>query len=96
MPGTLDPRARTRESAMTAAPTAPPRIAAKKRPGDLWFSGTAVFAGWMIVVTLAAVAIFLIVQSLPAFGANTSRCMRASATRESRINGLRPGTDGSR
>ncbi|CAN7364081.1 phosphate ABC transporter permease subunit PstC [Microbacterium sp. LjRoot45] len=54
---------------MTATSAAPAqRIAAKKRPGDIWFSGTAVFAGSMIVVTLAAVAIFLIVQSLPAFG----------------------------
>lgn len=52
------------------APTATraPRITAKQRPGDIWFSGTAVFAGSMIVVTLAAVAIFLIVQSVPAFG----------------------------
>lgn len=62
---------------MTAAPAAPSatekppaRITAKQRPGDLWFSGTAVFAGSMIVVTLAAVAIFLVVQSLPAFSAN--------------------------
>ena len=62
---------------MTAAPAAPSatekppaRITAKQRPGDLWFSGTAVFAGSMIVITLAAVAIFLIVQSLPAFSAN--------------------------
>lgn len=59
---------------MTAAPSAtekpPARITAKQRPGDLWFSGTAVFAGSMIVVTLAAVAIFLVVQSLPAFSAN--------------------------
>ncbi len=54
---------------MTAAPTAAAPITAKKRAGDLWFSGTAVFAGSMIVVTLAAVAIFLIVQSLPAFSA---------------------------
>lgn len=38
----------------------------KQRPGDKWFSATAVFAGSMILVTLAAVAIFLIVQSLPA------------------------------
>ena len=54
---------------MTATSAAPAqRIAAKKRPGDIWFSGTAIFAGSMIVVTLAAVAIFLIVQSLPAFG----------------------------
>ncbi|KAA9148961.1 phosphate ABC transporter permease subunit PstC [Microbacterium lushaniae] len=36
------------------------------RRGDRWFSGTALFAGSMILVTLAAVAIFLIVQSLPA------------------------------
>ena len=55
---------------MTASTAdAPPRIAAKQRPGDLWFSGTAVFAGSMIVVTLAAVAIFLVIQSLPAFSA---------------------------
>lgn len=42
-------------------------IKAKQRPGDRVFSGSAVFAGSMILVTLAAVAIFLIVQSLPAF-----------------------------
>lgn len=55
------------------APTAeaPARIVAKKRAGDIWFSGTALFAGSMIVVTLAAVAIFLIVQSLPAFSATS-------------------------
>jgi phosphate transport system permease protein len=39
--------------------------AAKKRPGDRWFSGTALAAGTMILVTLAAVAIFLIIQSIP-------------------------------
>ncbi|MFT4231088.1 MAG: phosphate ABC transporter permease subunit PstC [Microbacterium sp.] len=60
---------------MTTAPTATTpargRITAKQRPGDLWFSGTAIFAGSMIVVTLAAVAVFLIVQSFPAFGATS-------------------------
>ena len=35
--------------------------------GDRIFSRSAVFAGSMILVTLAAVAIFLIVQSVPAF-----------------------------
>lgn len=35
--------------------------------GDRIFSRSAVFAGSMILVTLAAVAIFLVVQSLPAF-----------------------------
>ena len=48
---------------------APARIVAKKRAGDIWFSGTAVAAGSMIMITLAAVAIFLIVQSVPAFTA---------------------------
>ncbi|MFV0433365.1 MAG: phosphate ABC transporter permease subunit PstC [Leucobacter sp.] len=38
--------------------------------GDRVFSRSAIFAGSMILVTLAAVAIFLIVQSLPAFVAN--------------------------
>jgi phosphate transport system permease protein len=48
-------------SSATAAP-----IKAKMRLGDLVFSRSALFAGSMILVTLAAVAIFLIVQSLPA------------------------------
>jgi len=46
-------------------------IKAKQRPGDRVFSGSAVFAGSMILVTLAAVAIFLIVQSIPAFFADS-------------------------
>jgi len=45
--------------------TTAPAIPAKQRPGDRWFSGTALFAGSMILVTLAAVAIFLIIQSIP-------------------------------
>lgn len=53
--------------------TAPPvvKTAAKQRPGDRWFSGTALFAGSMILVTLAAVTIFLIVQSIPGLTANS-------------------------
>ncbi len=50
---------------------APPRPRAARRAGDIWFSGTAVFAGSMILVTLAAVALFLIVQSVPAIGADS-------------------------
>jgi phosphate transport system permease protein len=50
--------------------TATTAIKAKQRPGDRVFSGSAVFAGSMILVTLAAVAIFLIVQSLPAIVAS--------------------------
>lgn len=44
---------------------------AKQRPGDIWFSSSALFAGSMILATLAAVAIFLIIQSVPAFGASS-------------------------
>jgi len=61
---------------MTAPPleaesAAPATTKGHQRPGDIWFSGSAVFAGSMILVTLAAVAIFLVVQSLPAFTANS-------------------------
>ncbi|CDK01684.1 Phosphate transport system permease protein PstC 2 [Microbacterium sp. C448] len=51
--------------------TAPPAIKAKQRPGDRWFSGTALFAGSMILVTLAAVTIFLVIQSLPGLTATS-------------------------
>jgi len=53
-----------------AAGTATPK--AKRRAGDIWFSGSALFAGSMILATLAAVAIFLIIQSIPAIGADSS------------------------
>jgi phosphate transport system permease protein len=49
--------------------TAPP-LRAKARLGDVIFSRTSIFAGGMILVTLAAVAIFLIAQSIPAFFAD--------------------------
>jgi phosphate transport system permease protein len=51
----------------TEAPEAPAEVTAKvkQRPGDRWFSATALSAGTMILVTLAAVAIFLIIQSIP-------------------------------
>ena len=55
---------------MTATSTTAP-----KKPvlslGDRVFSRSATFAGSMILVTLAAVAIFLIVQSIPAFFATS-------------------------
>ncbi|MBS1907226.1 MAG: phosphate ABC transporter permease subunit PstC [Actinobacteria bacterium] len=53
----------------TTAPAPKPTVA-KRRAGDIWFSGAAVAAGSMILITLAAVAIFLIAQSIPAFGAD--------------------------
>ena len=55
----------------TASDLASPPGAARQRPGDRWFSGTALFAGSMILVTLAAVAIFLVAQSLPGLSATS-------------------------
>ncbi|MGR2753638.1 phosphate ABC transporter permease subunit PstC [Agromyces arachidis] len=51
--------------------TANAPIRAKQRPGDRVFAKSAVFAGSMILVTLAAVATFLIVQSIPALFATS-------------------------
>jgi phosphate transport system permease protein len=51
-------------------PSAAPKTV--RRAGDRVFSGTALAAGIIILVTLAAVAVFLIVQSIPAFKADTS------------------------
>ncbi|MTE22688.1 phosphate ABC transporter permease subunit PstC [Microbacterium sp. ZXX196] len=59
-------------SEKATAPEAPPSstpagsIKAKKRPGDIAFSGTAVGAGILILLVLAATAFFLIGQSIPA------------------------------
>ncbi|MDO8338596.1 MAG: phosphate ABC transporter permease subunit PstC [Microcella sp.] len=50
---------------MTALGT-PPRIAAKQRPGDRVFAGSAALAGSLILATLALVAAFLVIQSIPA------------------------------
>ncbi|MDY0827526.1 phosphate ABC transporter permease subunit PstC [Microbacterium sp. BG28] len=64
---------------MTATAAGPTRPAAKRRPGDIWFSGSALAAGSMILVTLAAVAIFLIIQSIPALGADASQASLLSS-----------------
>ena len=58
-------------SAPPAADTsAPVTTKAKKRPGDLAFSGTALGAGIVILAVLAAVTFFLIAQSIPALTAD--------------------------
>jgi len=51
--------------------TTAPAVKTTQRRGDRWFSGTALFAGSMILVTLAAVALFLIVQSIPGLTATS-------------------------
>ncbi|MCR2817386.1 phosphate ABC transporter permease subunit PstC [Microbacterium sp. zg.Y1090] len=59
---------------MTTTPAAVAKTRTGRPPqrvGDRWFSGTALFAGTMILATLAAVAIFLIVQSLPGLTATS-------------------------
>ncbi|TFC96262.1 MULTISPECIES: phosphate ABC transporter permease subunit PstC [Cryobacterium] len=44
-----------------------PSLKAKERPGDRIFSTSTIVAGGLILAILAAVAVFLLVQSLPAF-----------------------------
>jgi phosphate transport system permease protein len=60
--------------------TTAPAAKVRQRPGDRWFSGTALFAGSMILVTLAAVAIFLIIQSLPGLTATGDTASLLSST----------------
>lgn len=59
----------------TTGPADAPASAPAKpvlRPGDRIFSGTALGAGIIILVTLALVALFLILQAIPAFAPDTS------------------------
>lgn len=49
------------------AQASPARIRPVQRPGDRIFSGTALTAGSIILAVLAAVAGFLVLQSIPAF-----------------------------
>ena len=55
---------------MTTEATTSQLVPAKRRPGDRAFSATATLAGSLILAILAAVAIFLVAQSLPAFFAD--------------------------
>ena len=59
-------------------------IKARQRPGDRIFSSATVIAGSLILAMLAAVAIFLLVESLPAFIAAPADFM-ASVINPSRI-----------
>lgn len=62
---------------MTAA-VAPAPLKAKKRPGDRIFSGASVTAGSLILVILAAVALFLIAESIPALTAPADKVQTGS------------------
>jgi phosphate transport system permease protein len=53
---------------MTTPPSTVPRV--KQRRGDRVFSGGTLLAGALILVTLGAVALFLVVQSIPALVVN--------------------------
>lgn len=57
-------------TAPPATSEAPPKIVAKERLGDRIFSGSALYSGVAILLILAAVAFFLVGQSLPAITAN--------------------------
>ncbi len=54
-------------------------IRAPRRPGDTVFSGAALAGGLLILVALGAVAIFLIAESIPAFGAKPSEITSTGA-----------------
>lgn len=55
---------------MTTAQITPAKTRTPQRRGDRIFAGSSVFAGSLILVVLAAVAIFLVAQSLPALVAD--------------------------
>ena len=55
-------------TASTAVPATPTVVRPPRRLGDSVFSGLALAGGLLILIALAAVAVFLILQSLPAFG----------------------------
>jgi len=57
---------------VTTAEITPAKTRTPRRLGDRIFAGSSVFAGSLILVVLAAVAIFLIAQSLPALMADPS------------------------
>ncbi|TFC87752.1 phosphate ABC transporter permease subunit PstC [Cryobacterium sinapicolor] len=50
-----------------------PTLKAKERPGDRIFSTSTIVSGSLILAILAAVAVFLLVQSLPAFVADPEK-----------------------
>lgn len=64
---------------MTTAPLATAQARRSERRGDRIFAGASVFAGSLILVVLAAVAIFLIAQSLPALTADSSTLDKGEA-----------------
>jgi phosphate transport system permease protein len=57
---------------MTSTTAAGPRRAAKARPADRVFSTAAIVAGSLILVALAAVAIFLLAEAAPSFTGDLS------------------------
>ena len=63
---------RQRNDIVTTAEITPAKTRTPRRLGDRIFAGSSVFAGSLILVVLAAVAIFLIAQSLPALMADPS------------------------
>ena len=59
---------RKQQMTTPSTPGAPARV--RQRPGDRLFSSGTLLAGVLILATLGAVALFLVVQSIPAFVVN--------------------------
>lgn len=64
----------------------------KQRPGDRIFSGSTTLAGSLILIALAAVAVFLVAESIPALTAPTGELPRGSESFWSYVAPLAFGT----
>jgi phosphate transport system permease protein len=67
----------TRKQEMTTTATT---VRVRKRPGDRAFSGGTLLSGVLILVTLGAVAVFLVVQSIPALVADPKQLSGSPAS----------------
>ena len=56
--------------------TGTPSLRAKARPADRIFAGSTIVAGSLILAALAAVAVFLVAQSIPALVADPAELNR--------------------
>ena len=66
---------------MTASTAVQKRPRAKQRPGDRIFAGATRTAGFVILVALAGVAIFLVAEGLPVMIYNIRRFREQEAMR---------------
>ena len=83
------------EADITATVTTPPLSTAPgksvQRPGDRVFKGLAVGSGGFIVVLIALIGLFLIVQAIPALAKNNESFLFSFTWNTSDVNNLRFG-----